>query len=102
MEELSTLKSVWDIIVGFALFIGFISVLAMSDKVYQIRKDLKKTIIPILEKSTEKTFSCIHCGFESNGPFDFCPVCEKNVQGKTLAELKARYNEKKGKDEFRL
>ena len=101
MEELSTLKSVWDIIVGFALFIGFISVLAMSDKVYQIRKYLKRIIIPTLEKSlSDKTHDCIHCGFQSNNPFDFYPVCERNVQGKTLVELKARYNEEKGSSEF--
>ena len=34
---------------------------------------------------------CSYCGFKSNQQIDFCPVCEKNENGKTLSELKSIY-----------
>lgn len=82
-------------IIFFALFI---SPLAVSwTKLNQGWHDWFSDIIVVKNKSIENEsgdtkpefiFECIHCGFEKDSEFEFCPKCYKNDDGFTMDELK--------------
>ncbi len=82
---------VFSVIFIIALVVFFI----MSSTVGQIRREVSNLFYFLNNEMIGKTYKCKNCGFISNVPHDFCPICEKNNQGKTLSELKSEYRYKK-------
>jgi hypothetical protein len=86
------------VILGATIFIAIVVFFFMSNTVAKIRSELSNLFFFLNNEMRGKTYKCNNCGFISNTPHDFCPVCEKNNQGKTLSELRSEYRYKKRVD----
>lgn len=52
------------------------------------------TQVTVIRNLLSKKYICKYCGFKTKTYFDFCPICDKNDDGKTLKELRDEYNVK--------
>jgi len=86
------------VVFSVIFIIAFVVFFIMSNTVGQIRREVSNLFYFLNNEMIGKTYKCKSCGFVSNAPHDFCPICEKNNQGKTLSELKSEYRYKKRVD----
>jgi len=49
---------------------------------------------PNVREIKHKYFTCKHCGFALSEKKQFCPICDKDEEGKTLIEYKKEYKAK--------
>jgi len=96
---------------GFFAFIFSVIVIivffVMASRIGAIRTELKDFQTNLGKLLSSPTYKCQHCGMISKQPYDFCPICDKNINGRTLQEERKDYQEnlKKGnekKDKFKL
>ncbi len=83
------------VVLSVIFIIAFVVFFIMSNTVGQIRREVSNLFYFLNNEMKGKTYKCKNCGFISNVPHDFCPICEKNNQGKTLSELRSEYRYKK-------
>lgn len=86
------------VVFSIIFIIAFVVFFIISKTVGQIRREVSNLFYFLNNEMIGKTYKCKNCGFISNTPHDFCPVCEKNNQGKTLSELRSEYRYKKQVD----
>ena len=86
------------VVFGVIFIIAFVVFFNMSNTVGHIRREVSNLFYFLNNEMTGKTYKCKNCGFISDVPHDFCPICEKNNQGKTLSELRSEYRYKKRVD----
>lgn len=79
MEQITFLGIVY-LVVGVFYLLGFLGIVM---DVWKIRGVLLSE------------YTCKTCGFKSKQNFDFCPVCGKDENGKTLDNLIEAYKNQK-------
>jgi len=93
--ELAFIYKLIAVVISLITIIAFVVFFIMSNTVGQIRREISNLFYFLNNEMIGKTYKCKNCGFVSNVPHDFCPICEKNNQGKTLSELRSEYRYKK-------
>lgn len=83
------------VVLSVVFIIAFVVFFIMSNTIGQIRREVSNLFYFLNNEMIGKTYKCKNCGFISNVPHDFCPICEKNNQEKTLSELRSDYRYKK-------
>ncbi len=76
MADTLAFFSFFSFIVGVIMFIAILSLASNVGKIKRILDSYRY---------------CKNCGYESKTSYDFCPVCDKNDNGKTLEQLKSEY-----------
>ncbi len=79
--EMNNFMESVEVIMGISMAINIILLIlfiVLVSNVVKIKQNLTK----------KKKYKCSHCGFVPIENNDFCPVCGKNGEGKTLEELK--------------
>ncbi|MCK4464852.1 MAG: hypothetical protein KAU83_03990 [Bacteroidales bacterium] len=93
--ELAFIYKLIAVFLSLITIIAFVVFFIMSNTVGQIRREVSNLFYFLNNEMIGKTYKCKNCGFVSNVPHDFCPICEKNNQGKTVSELRSDYRYKK-------
>lgn len=72
-------------------FVGLISNFIILVNLYDAGNNLDNCLVDIEEETEEvlkgeinddaTTYECIHCGYEDDNDFDYCPSCGKNDNG---------------------